>query len=128
MNTHTKSISYTVLIYGRAALKVMTPILCYWPSTSEVDVANMAVKVEPSHQYSIMCCHSATCGSRQAVYAMQLTWKGIQSKDVELNSCVQKKMAPTGIHLHLLNVYGQQTVDVSTVRQWVVNFSSGDSG
>ena len=28
----------------------------------------------------------------------------------------------------LLNVYGDQTVDVSTVRQWVVHFSSGDSG
>ena len=28
----------------------------------------------------------------------------------------------------LLNVYGDQTVDVSTVRQWVVRFSSGDSG
>jgi len=27
----------------------------------------------------------------------------------------------------LLNVYGDQTVDVSTVRWWVVHFSSGDS-
>ena len=29
-------------------------------------------------------------------------------------------MAPTDIHQHLLNIYGDQTVDVSTVRQWVV--------
>ena len=28
-----------------------------------------------------------------------------------------EKMAPTDIHQHLLNVYGDQTVDVSTVRQ-----------
>jgi hypothetical protein len=27
----------------------------------------------------------------------------------------------------LLNVYGGKTVDVSTVRRWVVSFSSGDS-
>ena len=37
-----------------------------------------------------------------------------------------EKMAPIDIHQYLLNVYGDQTVDVSTVRQWVVHFSSGD--
>jgi len=39
-------------------------------------------------------------------------------------------MAPTDIHLHLLNVYGDQTVGMSTMRQWVVRFSSdlNDSG
>ena len=31
---------------------------------------------------------------------------------------MQKKTAPTDTHQHLLNVYGDQTVDVSTVRQW----------
>ena len=36
-------------------------------------------------------------------------------------------MAPTDIHLHLLNIYGDQTVDISKVRQWVVHFNSGDS-
>ena len=40
---------------------------------------------------------------------------------------MQKKMAPIDIHQHSLNVYGDQTVDVSTVRQWVVHFSSGNS-
>ena len=40
--------------------------------------------------------------------------------------CVEK-MAPIDIHQCLLNVYGDQTVDVSTVRQWVVHFSSGNS-
>jgi len=39
----------------------------------------------------------------------------------------EEKMAPIDIHQHLLNVYGEQTVDVSTVRQWVVHFSSGSS-
>ena len=34
-----------------------------------------------------------------------------------------------GTHRHslmLVNVYGDRTVDVSTVRQWVVHFSSGN--
>jgi len=38
-----------------------------------------------------------------------------------------EKIAPIDIHRRLLNVCGDQTVDVSTVRQWVARFSSGDS-
>ena len=38
-----------------------------------------------------------------------------------------ENMAPTNIHQYLLNVYGDQTVDVSTVRQWILYFSIGDS-
>ena len=38
-----------------------------------------------------------------------------------------EKLAPTDIHQWLLNIDGDQTVDVSTVRGWVVHFSSGDS-
>ena len=37
-----------------------------------------------------------------------------------------EKMAPIDIHQYLLNVHGDQTVDVSTVRWLVVHFSSGD--
>jgi len=38
-----------------------------------------------------------------------------------------KKIAPNDIHRRLLNFYGDQTVDVGTVRRWVTDFSSGDS-
>ena len=38
-----------------------------------------------------------------------------------------KKMVPTDINKHMLNVDGNQPVDVSTVRRWVVHFSSGES-
>ena len=38
----------------------------------------------------------------------------------------EEKMAPADIHAHFLNVYGDQTDDVSTARQWVVHFNSGD--
>jgi len=38
-----------------------------------------------------------------------------------------EKIAPNDIHRCLLNIYGDQTVDVNTVRWWVAHFSSGDS-
>ena len=38
-----------------------------------------------------------------------------------------EKIALIDIHYGLLNIYGDQTVDVSTTRWWVVRFSSGDS-
>ena len=40
---------------------------------------------------------------------------------------VWKKMASIDIHGHLVNNNGDQIVDVSTVRQWVLHFNSGDS-
>jgi len=40
----------------------------------------------------------------------------------------QGNKAPIDIHQHLLNVYGEQTMYVNTVRWWVVHFSSGNSG
>ena len=38
-----------------------------------------------------------------------------------------EKMAPIGIHCYLLKAYGEQKVDMSTVRWWVTYFSSGYS-
>ena len=38
-----------------------------------------------------------------------------------------EKIAPNDTHRRLVNVYGDQTVDVSTMRRWVARFSSGDS-
>ena len=38
-----------------------------------------------------------------------------------------EKIAPNDIHQRLLNVYRDQTVDVSTVRRLVASCSSGDS-
>ena len=38
-----------------------------------------------------------------------------------------EKMAPTDTHQCFLNVYADQAVAVSTVKQWVLHFSSGGS-
>lgn len=35
-----------------------------------------------------------------------------------------EQIAPNDIHRYLLKVYGDNTVDVSTVRPWVVRFKS----
>ena len=43
---------------------------------------------------------------------------------MSLNSSLEKKTAPIDIQQCLLNVDGDQTVDVSTARRWVVCFSS----
>ena len=44
------------------------------------------------------------------------------------NSSLKKKLYPIDIRLHLLKVYGDQTMDVSKVSQWAVYFSSGGTG
>ena len=56
-----------------------------------------------------------------------LTCKCLWSKAVSLNFSMHKKMALTDIHQYLLNVDGEQTVDVSIARQWVLHISSGDN-
>jgi len=40
----------------------------------------------------------------------------------------EETMASIDIHQHLLNLHGDETLDLSTVRQRVVRFSSGDGG
>jgi len=51
----------------RSALKVMPPILVWWPTTSEADVGGVAVQTETSQQYFFtFYCHVID-GSRGAV-------------------------------------------------------------
>ena len=48
--------------------KVMPPILLLLPIVSEMDAGDMAVEVEPSHEYSVTFCCCAIDGSRRAVW------------------------------------------------------------
>lgn len=41
-----------------------------------------------------------------------------------LNSSKRKKISPINNQRRLLNVYGDEAVDVSTVRRWVMGFSN----
>lgn len=45
--------------YTRDAPEVRPPILFCWPTKSDMDVGEMAVGVEASHQYpAAFCCHA----------------------------------------------------------------------
>jgi len=87
----------------------------------------MAGEAAPSCQYSItFCCHT-TDSSRGADWPNSM-WHGstCETKVWQLIPSHRKKNGTHWhIHWHLLNFYGDQTVDVSRVRQCVVQFSSG---
>ena len=75
----------------------MPPVSLHWPTTSEVNVGGMAVRTEPSHQYSI---------TLVAVRQMAAGQSDQMVSDVEVlmkQRCVTEflhaeKMAPTDIH------------------------------
>ena len=81
-------------------------------------------EVEPSHQNSITFCCCVTDGSLTEYF-----WHG---SEYEAKVCHWippcRKMAPIDIPGHFLD--GNQTMDVSTMRQWMMRFSSdiSDSG
>ena len=112
----------------KVAQKVMPSVLLCWPMTSEADVAVMAVEAQPSHQHSITCCCHATDGSRGTVWQNGIRCGSADEAKVSdwVPPC-GKKMAPVDVHWCLLNICGDQRVDVSTLRWWVVHFSSHDS-
>jgi len=56
-----------------------------------------------------------------------LKWKCTWRKDVSPKSSMQKKMTPTDMHWPSLKVCRDHGVDGSTVRRWVLRFSSGNS-
>ena len=51
----------------------------------------------------------------------------VHMKQMCVNKSILVENMAYDLHQCLLNVYGDQTVDVSTVMQWVLHFSSGDS-
>ena len=56
-----------MLHFTRAVPKLMPTILLCWLTTSEANIVDMAVEVEPSRQYSVKFCCRATDDSRGAV-------------------------------------------------------------
>ena len=106
----------------------MPLVLLCWPTRSEADVGDMAVEAEPSRQYSVKMCCRETDDSNGAVSQNGVCHGSAYEAKVcnWIHPC-GKKTAANDIHRGLLNVYGDQTVDFSTVRRWLVRFSSGDS-
>lgn len=111
----------------RAALKAMFPILLFWSTTSEEDTGGTAVEVERFWQYSIMVFCCVTEDSRGAVW-QHFVWHGREYEAKVCNwisSC--GKNDTSWDSLILAECCGNETVDVSTAKWWVVCFSSGDS-
>ena len=102
----------------------MPSLLLCCLTASEADVSGMKVELDPSRQYPVtFCCH-VTDGSREVVWYNGV-WHGSAFEKIVCHwipSC--RKMAPTDMHWCLLNICGDQIEDVSTVRWWVVCFSS----
>ena len=71
---------------------------------------------------SLTCCCCMRDSSRGAVWH-----RSVDEAKYGTELLHVKKMVPTDINQHMLNVDGNQPVDVSTVRRWVVHFSSGNS-
>ena len=95
----------------------MQPIFLCWPATSETDVAGMALEVEASHHYSVTyCCHVADSSKGQSDKMASDIDVWMKQRGI-IEIFYVEKIAPTDIHECLLNVYGDQTVKVSTVKQ-----------
>ena len=94
----------------------MPPVLLCWPAVLEVDVGGMAVEAEPS----ITCCCCVTDSSRGTVWQNGADMEVCMKQRYGIVLLCEQKMAPSDIHQCLLNVCGDWTVDVSSVRWWVV--------
>ena len=95
------------------------------PQHQEGGVGGMAVEPELSCQYSIAVCQMTAKGQCDK---MASDMKVCMKQRCAIEFLHVEKIAPTDIHWCLLKVSGDQTVDVSTVRWWVMCCSSGDSG
>ena len=105
----------------------MTPILFFWLTMSEGGVGGMIVEVKCSHQYSIPYCCCVTDPAEWQSDRMVSVMEVYMEKRCVTEFLHEEKMTTNDIHGHLMNVYGDQPVDVRTVRWWVVCFSSGES-
>jgi len=56
-----------------------------------------------------------------------LTWMCVWNKSVSTKFLYMEKIVPVGIHQLMLNVYGEQTMDVSTARWCMVHFCNDNS-
>jgi len=91
---------------------------------SEAEVGGMEVEAEPSTSIS------SHFVAMQQMVAERYSDKMVSDMEVCTKwRCVadflhEEKIKPTCIHWHLLNIHGDQTGDVSTLRQWVMHLSN----
>jgi hypothetical protein len=87
----------------------------------------MAVEVEGSLQLFVSFVAVLQTAAEKHFYKMASDLDVHTKQRCVLNSSMRERISPVDIHGRLLNIYGDQTVDVRTVRRWVVRFSRGGS-
>jgi hypothetical protein len=87
-----------------------------------VDVGSMAVEVEPS------CEHFVSFVAMWQIAAEEQSSKMVSDMEVGktqrfvIEFLHVERLAPIDIHRRLMNIYGDTTVGVNTLRRWVVRF------
>jgi len=100
---------------ARAAPKGISPMLFCWLLTSEAHLGYKAVYVKPSHKYPVtLCCH-VTDGRKGQSDTMMSDMEECMKQRCGTEFLNAEKLAPTDIHWWVLNIDGEQTVDMSTV-------------
>lgn len=112
---------------SRAVLKVMPPISLHWPMMSDAGIGGTASDGEPSRNIPLhFIAFQQMVTEEQSDRMVSDMEVCIKQRRGTKFVCVEK-MASIDIHQCLLIIYGDQTEDVSTMRQWVVCCCSGDS-
>ena len=93
----------------RAALKVMLPILSRWSMTSKTNAGGVTVEGKPSHQYY---CYFLVPHDRWQQMGSLTKWHPTWKKGSMEFSSIQRKWHSLAFSQHLLNVYGDRTVDI----------------
>ena len=122
--------------YMSTALKVTPPILLWWPTTSEADVGETAVEVQPSHQSSATFCCCATNGSRKMIWQsnaiLHTTFKIMDianlSWTVLPHPPYSPDLAPSDFHLFGMiedglsrQIFSSKYVITAAVKQWATS-------
>jgi len=107
-----------LFLITKAALKVMPLILLFWLTPSEVDVGSMAVEAEHSTNTLSLVVAMWQMAAEEQPNKMVSDMEVHMKQKCVLHFLHMEEMAPTDIHQCLLNICGDQTVDMSTVRQF----------
>ena len=104
----------------------LVPMVCKETGIAE-NQQKLSAELNDILYYSVTCCGCVTGSSRGEVSQNGDRHGGVYKPKVCYWNTPWRKMAPTDIHQCVLNAYRDQIVDMSTVRCWVVHFSSGSS-
>jgi len=114
-------------ITTRAVPKVISPIFLCWTMTSEADIGGMQLRLNLPINIPLHFLAMSQVAAEEHSHRMTFDVEVLMKQKSGNEFLHEEKNVPIDIYWCLLNVYGDQTVDVSTESQWVVYISSSDS-